>query len=359
MDWYQNKRRITITAVGKRAAVANTRFCLGKDHIPVMKERYYRIERKRRQAKNTRLLLLGGIAAVVCVGVLAAAIVMYSTVGQNAPDGGLVGKKPSSGEGAPVSSQPSSSDAPVSSEHPASSQPPVSSAAPASSAASDSSVNLQPVQNTMVSGFDFSKPVAESAAVDLSFFDDAAIIGDSRAVGLVTNTQLKNHASSFAKVSCVTNTVLNGTDNTAPIIENLEKRSGEFKKVYIMLGLNEIGYENYSVPMGRYKTIIDRVRACQPDADIYLQTILPITKYLEQHHGYLRKSKVADYNARLQAVAAEKKVYLIDPTPVFAGTDGFMTEAAAASRNDIDGEMHFNKTYCQKWLDYLTTHTVK
>ena len=43
----------------------------------------------------------------------------------------------------------------------------------------------------MVSGFDFSKPVAESAAVDLSFFDDAAIIGDSRAVGLVTNTQLK------------------------------------------------------------------------------------------------------------------------------------------------------------------------
>lgn len=92
MDWYQNKRRITITAVGKRAAVANTRFCFGKDHIPVMKERYYRIERKRRQAKNTRLLLLGGIAAVVCVGVLAAAIVMYSTVGQKAPDGGLVGK---------------------------------------------------------------------------------------------------------------------------------------------------------------------------------------------------------------------------------------------------------------------------
>ena len=359
MDWYQNKRRITITAVGKRAAVANTRFCFGKDHIPVMKERYYRIERKRRQAKNTRLLLLGGIAAVVCVGVLAAAIVMYSTVGQKAPDGGLVGKNPSSGEGAPVSSQPSSSDAPVSSEHPASSQPPVSSAVPVSSAASDSSVNLQLVQNTMVSGFDFSKPVAESAAVDLSFFDDAAIIGDSRAVGLVTNTQLKNHASSFAKVSCTALTVLDGTSETAPIIESLEKRSGEFKKVYIMLGINEIGYQDYGVVMTRYGTIIDRVKKCQPDADVYIQTVLPITKNTDQKHNYLRKSKIADFNARMQKLAAEKKAFLVDPTSVFAGSDGFMVEDAVTSKKNLDAEIHFNKTYCQKWLDYLTTHTVK
>lgn len=335
-----------------------------------MKENYYRIERKKRQDKNTRLWLLGGVAAVVCVGVLSAAAVMYGTIGQSHNSSTLVGKvsstlsdlevssgEPASSE-APVSSAPPVSSAAVSSSNPAASSQAASSV-PATSSSAVSSATLVDDKNTMASGFDFSLPVGGSAAVDLSFFDDAAVIGDSRAVGLMNYTQLKNHATNYAKVSCVTNTVLNGSDSTAPVIESLEKRPGEFKKVYIMLGLNEIGYENYGVPMERYKTIIDRVRACQPDADIYLQTVLPITKYVEQHHGYLRKAKIADYNARLQAVATEKQVYLIDPSPVFAGEDGFMVEAAAASRNNNDGEIHFNKTYCQKWLEYLTTHTVK
>ena len=54
----------------------------------------------------------------------------------------------------------------------------------------------------------------------------------------------------------------------------------------------------------------------------------------------------------MKQVAREKQVAFLDLNPAFAGPDGQLP--ADASRDGV----HLTKAYCEKWLDYLKTHTV-
>ena len=243
-----------------------------------MKETYYRLERKKKKVRNTRLIFLSSIALVVCVGVMAAAAVMHSTIGQ---DNSSVGMVMTGKDSSAASKMPVSSSGAISSAEPVSSQtrfPPLYSFSSTLSASSRADVSSKNLVNVLKNGFNHSLPVGESAAVPMSYFDDAAIIGDSRAVGLVNYTDLKNYAVSYAEVSCTAQKILEPVDGKQNIIQKIEAKPNQYKKIYIMLGVNEVGYSTYSVIPERYGQIIDRIRKCQPDADIYIQTVMPITK---------------------------------------------------------------------------------
>ena len=80
-----------------------------------------------------------------------------------------------------------------------------------------------------------------------------------------------------------------------------------------MLGLNEISWPNYNTSKAKYHTMIDQIRASQADVQIYLQAVMPIGKYAETHHSYLRMAKIQKYTEMLKTVAVDKKVYYIDP----------------------------------------------
>ena len=345
-----------------------------------MRERYYKLGQQKRTSKRSRRpIVLTGFAAFVCVCILASSVLLYVFVGQGGPGTGGVSSAntllqtssvetelvSSSVSEVTVSSQAVSSQA-VSSAAASSQatfsttvQKPISSVARVSSTASIAeSVTTSKTQSAVTDNAPFSSAVPESEKVPLSYFDDAALLGDSRAVGLPLYTELGNHITNYAVTSCTAKMVLEGTDRVQPIIKKIEANKGKFKKVYIMLGLNEIGHTHTTI-MSRYSTIIDRIRASQPNAVIYIQTVLPITRYVQAHHSYLKKDQIVAFNKKLAQLAQQKKVYLIDPTPVFADAEGYMVNAARASAGNETGEIHFNATYTNKWLDYLRTHTVQ
>ena len=101
-----------------------------------------------------------------------------------------------------------------------------------------------------------------------------------------------------------------------------------------------------------YGKIIDAVREANPDAVIYIQEILPVSNSVSSTHDYIKNSKIDEYNELLQQLAEEKQVYFIDTAKAVAASDGSLPEDAA-----VDG-IHMKNSYCQKWLDYLMTHTV-
>ena len=125
-----------------------------------------------------------------------------------------------------------------------------------------------------------------------------------------------------------------------------------FNKVYIMLGINETGWIYSSKFIDGYGRIIDAVKAVNPDAAIYIQEILPVSNSVSATHDYIKNSKIDEYNQLLQQLAEEKQVYFIDTASAVAAEDGSLPEDAA-----VDG-IHMKNSYCQKWLDYLMTHTV-
>ena len=300
------------------------------------------------------MIILAGIAAIVSLSVIVAAAVMNQAEQHNK----LYAAASSHTSSLSASSDPLSSQEEISSAAPVSSNLPSSQAPVSSLTEAISSNAVSAGTNNLKADFDFSKPVDASKPVDNTYFNDAAIIGDSRAVGLVRNTAL-NNVKNYAYVSATTKTILEKeytiSGKKITVIQDMTENKDKYKKVYIMLGLNEINWPNYNTSKAKYHTIIDQIRASQADVQIYLQAVMPIGKYAETHHGYLRMAKIQKYNEMLKTVAVDKKVYYIDPSSVVMGTDGFALDEAVSKSDGY----HFEKPYCIKWLDFLKAHAVQ
>lgn len=201
--------------------------------------------------------------------------------------------------------------------------------------------------------YDYTKPVPPSDPVDLTYFDDAVFIGDSRTEGLFLNTSLSN-ATSLAHMGLMVDTVFtkplfNVNGEKVPVIDAMKK--AEFSKAYIMLGINETGWAYSSIFIQKYGEIIDAIREINPDALIYVQAIMPVSQKVSSTHSYVKNPKITEYNQLLLQMVEEKQVYYIDTASAVADEGGSLPDDAAP-----DG-IHLVRSYCQRWLDYLMTHT--
>ena len=202
--------------------------------------------------------------------------------------------------------------------------------------------------------YDFSQSVPENGEVDDSYFDDAVFIGNSRTEGFKLYSGLSN-AQYYTAIGLMVDTIftkpyaeVNGEKTT--IMEAL--KTTDFSKVYIMLGMNELGWVYGSVYQEYYGRIIDGIREINPDAVIYIQSILPVSAEKSAGDDIYNNPRIDEFNGLLRELAEEKEVYYVNVAEAVAGEDGCLPEGAS-----FDG-VHLTPDYCAKWRDYLKTHTV-
>lgn len=205
------------------------------------------------------------------------------------------------------------------------------------------------------SDYDFSKPAPEREAVDLSYFSDAAFVGDSRSEGfyLYGVKRGKNISSSGLSVFTFSKKrVFTAGGKSCTGLEVLSAK--EYGKVYLGFGVNELGYINENAFYEAYCETIDAVRACQPHAVVYAQTIAPVNEARVAATGgkkHLNNDRVRMYNQLICKAAQEKCIPLLDIYSALV-VDGSLP--ADASRDGI----HINREHCQIQLNYLKCHTV-
>lgn len=210
-----------------------------------------------------------------------------------------------------------------------------------------------PAETDAAQGYDYTAPVPERERVENDWFEDAAFLGDSLTDGLLLYSDIRGPANLSYKGLTVqsvrTDKVirLNGQKYTP--LEALGKQS--YGKVYILLGINELGWYNDQRFYNCYAQLIDLVRAAQPDAQIYLQTLLPVTAEKSESHEWLKNEKIAVYNDLIAQLAGEKGVYLVDAHAALADEND-----APPADESVDG-VHLTKAGYQRWADYLRTHT--
>lgn len=205
--------------------------------------------------------------------------------------------------------------------------------------------------------YDFSKPCPESEAVDNSYFEDAAFIGDSRTDGFLIYSgigcgeNLNSNGLSIFKLGTKKALTIDGQQYT--LLEALALK--EYGKVYLSLGVNELGYYDDEGFYKAYCDAIDAIRACQPNAVIYIQGLIPLNEDKIAESGgasYLTNEHLLVYNDLMKKAAEEKQVVFLDLNPEFSGPDGQLP--ADASKDGV----HLRSDYCKAWLEYLKTHTV-
>ncbi len=214
-----------------------------------------------------------------------------------------------------------------------------------------------PVDKPDVPTYDFTRPAPESKEVELDYFDDAAFVGDSRTDGFLIYSgigrgkNLTSNGLSIFKLGEKKALRIGGEKLT--LLEALAL--DQYGKVYLSLGINELGYDNDERFYDSYCEAIDQIRAIQPDAVIYIQGLIPVNEaavMASSGRAYLTNEHLRVYNELMLRAAEEKNVVFLDLYSAFVNEDGELP--AGASRDGV----HLTREYCRRWLDFLRTHTV-
>lgn len=202
-------------------------------------------------------------------------------------------------------------------------------------------------------GLGSSVTVPESEAVDDSYFADAVLMGDSRTEGLKMYSGLDS-SQFFSSVGMdvdkvFTDQVVSLNGQLLTVAQALEQAS--YSKVYIMLGMNELGWVYESVFADNYARIIDTIRESHPDATIYVQSILPVSQWKDGSNDIYTNANVVRLQKALVAMCEEKGVNYVNVAEGIQDEQGYLPSEATQ-----DG-VHLTPEYCQRWMDYLKTHT--
>lgn len=226
---------------------------------------------------------------------------------------------------------------------------------------SDESTQVEPVE------YDYTKPVPESAPVDKSYYDDALFIGDSRTEGFRMFAGL-NNATYYSAKGLAANTVFTehfispegfdvppgvktGEGGTLTVAQAIEYGRG-FGKIYIMLGINELGWQNVNTFIKFYRELVVHIRKYNPDAVIYVQLIIPVSKTKSDSDKIYNNERIEMFNSLIAQMCSDERVYCINTPEAVSDENGALPEDAG-----VDG-VHMKRSYCERWRDYLFCHTV-
>lgn len=200
-------------------------------------------------------------------------------------------------------------------------------------------------KTTKRSGSSGSKETMTYHDMDYSCFDDCAFIGNSRVLDLKNYGLAENV---YASVGLTVDTVFTEKASGSSVVIIDELKGKHFKKVFLMFGDNECGWPNTSVFIKRYAKVIAAVRERVPEAEIYLQSVLPISRAADAKNEYgCNNAAIKKVNEAIKQLAKDEGVRYINPAASMTDSQGFLPDEAAS-----DG-VHLRKKYCRIWLNYL------
>ena len=182
-------------------------------------------------------------------------------------------------------------------------------------------------QNGTASGVNL--PPLEFQAVDDSYFDDAVFIGDSRIVSLYLYSDWKN-----ATYYCSSGMTLGGVfkDPTGQWKDGNWKENiatalqeQQFKKVYIMIGINDMGVGDLDYFVNHYTDMLQKIREWQPNAIVYIMSIMNESEERDAKGDYINNEAIRERNEKLQGFADGQNIFYLDINSAVCDENGYLT----------------------------------
>ena len=214
--------------------------------------------------------------------------------------------------------------------------------------------------------------IPESERVDTSYFDDVVFIGDSVSLKLqyyvrdqrqIDETFLGKAqfltAGSFSYINALKpvseESVHPSYQGTKMLLEDSIAACGA-KKLYIMLGMNDIAGGRYDATLENLTTVISRILEKSPDVVFYFQSVTPRTA--DSQTTKLNNEIIRGYNERLLQYCEDNGYYFIDVYAALCDENGDLPPEYCSDPKSSGGMgIHFTNAACEAWLDYLYTHT--
>ena len=198
----------------------------------------------------------------------------------------------------------------------------------------------------------------EFTHVDKEYFADAVFIGDSRTVGMYEYGGLEETSTFYASTGL---TIYKMFDSKIVAVPGQKKKitveealsEKQFAKIYLMIGINEMGTGTVESFMKAYGEAVQHLQQLQPDAVIYLQAIMKVTTERSGQGDYITNEGIEARNEEIAKLADDEKIYYLDVNPLICDETGGMVASYT-----YDG-VHLKAQYIPIWLDFLKEHAVE
>ncbi len=194
------------------------------------------------------------------------------------------------------------------------------------------------------------------APVALTYFDSTLFIGDSRTEGLILYGGLPNlngfcyKGLSLDKLESDAKISIPGIKGKFTCYEAIDKTF--YDNYYLMFGVNELGWVYLQTFIDDFSDLIDHIYEVNPDANIYVQSILPVTKSTSDSDAIYRQDKINEYNDALLEMCMDRKdIIYLDLASAVMNEDGYLPDEATT-----DG-IHCNADYCKRMIEYIRLNT--
>ncbi len=161
---------------------------------------------------------------------------------------------------------------------------------------------------------------------DITFDNSYAFLGNS-IIGDLEAYELTDDADVYSNIGLNVSSVFDQKKDGHKQAILDELLSKDYKTIFIMFGMNELGWSYPEIFIDNYSELIDTIREALPDADISLISITPITKSQEKlKEGELNIKRINDYNKKINELANTKNVKYLDVYKYLADEGGYLPE---------------------------------
>ena len=191
------------------------------------------------------------------------------------------------------------------------------------------------------------------------FFSESVFIGDSVTLGLQNYCGRNKSALHGAKILCAGSYAVRfaiANPNTAEITIKYQGNKVRpedalaaigAKRVFIMLGLNDIGLLGIDKTITNWGTLVKNIRAKCPDIEIYIQSGTPLYK----GKGSLNNTNMDKYNVKLQQFCKDNGCFFVNVAEALKDSQGALQKQYCS-----DEYCHLTDAGVKAWIAYLKAY---
>lgn len=205
-------------------------------------------------------------------------------------------------------------------------------------------------QNDSNSGREEESGKAKEMQSPEEYLSDALFIGDSRTSSLMEYAGWDT-ACFYVKYGLTIWDVLEAKivdDEGSKISVEEALQKEKFGKIYIMLGINELGRGTPETFAEQYEKVIVRLRELQPDAVIVVEAIMHVTAEKDAEETYINNAEINARNDKLKEMAQKEKVCWLDVNTVTDEEES----GCLVSAYSFDG-VHLKVKYLDIWKNFI------
>ena len=200
-----------------------------------------------------------------------------------------------------------------------------------------------PTHETEVPTAPTEAPPIQLTTAPEGYFDDALFIGDSRTVGLYEYGRIPG-AAYFATTGMSVYSIFYDEVGNTSFQDLMESRT--FGKIYVMLGINELGYD-FECTVTEYEELIEWIRQRQPDAIIYIEANLHVSADRSNSDRIYNNANLNAFNEKIAELADGVQIFYLDVNPLFDDDNGNLADEFTVDDTHVLGK------YYRTWSDWI------